>query len=144
MAKGRWGIWTKKKQGDGRLAGLGSGMWVWIAAALWATLWTGMAGAQERWSCDLEGEVLTFGFDRGDLFPGIEGEPPRRVLGDAEFRRGIFRPEPFVMPDGTVGFHEDAGAVGQRMLVIAPDGAARYSDTGPGETLTGRCVRMGS
>ena len=99
--------------------------------------------ADEVWRCTLEGTAVRFAFDRADLAPGIRGEPPRRALGHAEVGRARLRPEVFTMPDGTVGFHEDAGAVGQKMLVIAPDGAARYSDTGSNLSLQGRCARIG-
>ncbi len=105
-------------------------------------LMPGMAAAGEVWRCDLEGTALRFELDRNDLWPGIEGEPPRRVLGRADVDGARMRPEVFAMPDGTVGFHEDAGEVGQRMLVISPEGQALYSDTGSGASRSGLCERV--
>jgi hypothetical protein len=106
-----------------------------------------LAAAEERWRCalfpDAGAEVaLAFVFDPAQLAPALSpNDPPRRAEATVTLNGRAFAAEPFAMADGTVGFHTEAGAPQQRMLVVAPDGAARYSDSAAGLALAGRCAR---
>ena len=64
----------------------------------------------------------------------------RRAAIMVDFGDIRFGATPIVMPGaGIRGFHADAGAMGERLMVVQRDGEARYTETPSSLTLTGKC-----
>ncbi len=83
--------------------------------------------------------AVSFEIDRAQFAPPYDpDEPPRNKVTRVEMGGQRFAAEPFLI-GGMRGFWEDAGALGERMLTVGPDGAARYSELPSGNRLTGTC-----
>ena len=90
--------------------------------------------------CATSALSITFDIDLRQFAPPVNpGDPPRRKITQAQIGAARVAAEPFIMPDGTRGFWEDAGALGSRMLVSRPDGTARYSERPLNAVWTGHC-----
>ena len=90
---------------------------------------------------DCAGEPIPvhFEIDRNQFTAPIDGnEPPQVKVTHVDMDGVRFAAEPIVIGQ-TLGFWEDAQALGARMLVMQPDGQAKYSETATGRRLSGRC-----
>ncbi len=107
-------------------------------------LWPHIALA-ERVECSLQdagGQVfgLRFEIDHRQFSPPVSvDDPPRRTATTVFAETDSYPAEPFLMPDGTLGFWENANPAQPRMLVMSHTGAARFSRGD--EMLTGQCRR---
>ena len=106
-----------------------------------------LPAAAESWHCamtapDGRAMAIDFAFDPAAFAPPLSpNDPPRRVVAQARVGTDVFDATPFRMPDGTLGFEAERDRPGLRLLVVAPDGAARYSNAETGESLPGHCER---
>ena len=103
------------------------------------------AAMAERVDCTLHdagGHTLglRFEIDHRQFAPPVSADdPPLRTATTVMAETGSFPAEPFLMPDGTLGFWENANPARPRMLVMSHTGAARFSRGD--EMLTGQCRR---
>lgn len=70
--------------------------------------------------------------------PASPDDPPRQKITEVRLDDTTFRAEPFRMENGVRGFWGN-GVNQSRMLVIEPDGAARYVELQQGPPFTGFC-----
>ncbi len=112
-----------------------------IRAAILALLATPVQAQDVRCTLD-DGSApvqVAFTIDRNQFIAPMDPkDPPRRKITRVEMGRDRFLAEPFLIGQ-SLGFWEDAEAVGSRMLVVQPGGAAKYSETPSGRRLTGTC-----
>ena len=82
---------------------------------------------------------IAFEIDQRQFAPPVNaGDPPRRKITRVITSEAVFDAEPFVMDAGVRGFWgEDANSA--RMLVVSPEGVARYVEMATGATFTGTC-----
>ncbi len=89
--------------------------------------------------CVGENVAVRFEIDRSQFAPPIDPkEPPRNKVTHVRMGGFGFAAEPILMGD-VLGFWEDAEALGNRMLIVQPDGTARYSEQPSGKDMTGTC-----
>ena len=112
-----------------------------IRAALLALLATPAQAQDVRCTLD-DGTApvqIAFTIDRNQFVAPVSAkDPPRRKITQVQMGRDRFLAEPFLIGQ-SLGFWEDAEAVGSRMLVVQPGGEANYSETPSGRRLTGTC-----
>ncbi|MCF2870705.1 hypothetical protein L0664_06470 [Octadecabacter sp. G9-8] len=71
--------------------------------------------------------------------PQNPNDPPRRQITTVTQDRDVFSAEAILMPGGVRGFHEDAGEIGSRLMIVQPDGTARLTLQPANLTLAGQC-----
>ncbi len=119
---------------------------------LWALALAGPVQA-ERLACSLTPEcrgdgcptdvlTLTFDIDRTQFVrPMFRFEPPRRLVTRVFATTEDYAAEPILMGDGTRGFHAELPDR-DRLLTIALDGTAIYTDTETRHRRTGTCKEI--
>ncbi|MDU8912114.1 hypothetical protein [Aestuariicoccus sp. MJ-SS9] len=94
----------------------------------------------ERIVCQLGEVTLGFEIDRAQFAPAVDGgEPPRRAETLVEMGGDRFLAEPILMATGHRGFWAESHEGRELLLLIAPDGSARLSDSGRDADLEGTC-----
>ena len=84
---------------------------------------------------------VTFTLTRAQFVgPQHPNDPPRRTTSRVEMDGTAFTAEAILMKTGAAGFYDDAGPQGTRLLIVQPDGTARYTEQPEGRTLTGTCT----
>lgn len=73
--------------------------------------------------------------------PISPNDPPRRQTTQVAMNDARFVAQAIMMPGGVFGFHEDAGELGRRLMIVRADGSARLSLRPSNVTLTGTCTR---
>ena len=71
--------------------------------------------------------------------PVSADDPPRRQVTTVTLDDKVFVAEAILFPGGVSGFHEDAGDLGSRLMIVQPDGTARLSLLPQGEVWVGGC-----
>jgi len=94
----------------------------------------------DRPRCATETIQIAFAIDRRHFAPPRDrAEPPRVKRTVVSAGDAVFVAEPLLIVD-TRGFWEDAQPIGARMLTVAPDGTAIYTETASGRRMTGQCA----
>jgi len=130
------------------LAGLG--VRKWLGGIAWGvSVWAGPAAAQ--WACVLTNEMcstlcakttVSFAIDSNQFVaPHSPQDPPRRQVTTVTMNDATFVAEAIMMSGGVQGFHEDAGALGRRLMIVQPDGRARLSIQPQNIQLSGICTQ---
>jgi hypothetical protein len=68
-------------------------------------------------------------------------DPPRRQITTVTMDGATFVAQAIMMPNNVRGFHEDAGEIGSRLMIVQRDGSARLSLQPSNTTLTGQCTQ---
>lgn len=115
---------------------------------LTAFLWATPALAQDL-ICVMEDPFCTQGCSPLDIAFSIDSsqfaapqdpnDPPRRQITTVNYGDTTFVATAIMMPGGIVGFHEDAGALGSRLMIVQSSGQARLTLQPLNTTLTGSC-----
>lgn len=108
---------------------------------------TGQANAEivcelTREMCRSDCDVKTVRFDVDAaqfVAPQSTDDPPRRQVTMVTLDGARFVAEAILMPNGARGFHEDAGALGSRLMIVQPDGMARLFVMPENVTYLGVC-----
>jgi len=101
------------------------------------------ADCAEGQTCKVAPITLSFTIDRRQFAPAISaGEPPKRTVTAVTQGAEAYPAEPILMQDGTRGFHAELPS-GARLLTVAADGTARYTDTGQPQRYAGTCEAIG-
>lgn len=72
--------------------------------------------------------------------PQSPNDPPRRQVTTVTMDDIRFSAEAIMLAGGVVGFHEDAGEIGRRLMIVQPNGSARLTLQPANEIWTGRCT----
>lgn len=72
--------------------------------------------------------------------PQSPRDPPRRQVATVTLNDATFVAQAIIMQGGVVGFHEDAGALGSRLMIVQPDGTARLTLQPSNQRLEGQCT----
>lgn len=72
--------------------------------------------------------------------PQNPNDPPRRQITTVDMDGARFVAQAIMLPGGVRGFHEEAGALGSRLLIVQPDGTARLSLQPQNQTWLGACT----
>ena len=115
-----------------------------------ATLGLMGSGAQADLNCTLTNDVclidcvqmkVRFEIDPNQFVaPQSPNDPPRRQVTSVTMDDIQFSAEAIMLAGGVVGFHEDAGEIGRRLMIVQPNGAARLSLQPSNEIWTGLCT----
>lgn len=73
--------------------------------------------------------------------PQDRNDPPRRQITTVTMDDMVFVAEAIMLPGGIVGFHEDAGEIGSRLMIVQSDGRARLTLQPANTTWVGTCAR---
>lgn len=68
-------------------------------------------------------------------------DPPRRQVTQVTMEDDTFTAQAIMMAGGVEGFHEDAGAMGSRLMIVRPDGTARLTMQPENTRWTGICTQ---
>ena len=83
---------------------------------------------------------LAFEIDRNQFAAPVDSnEPPRNKVTHVDLGGVRFAAEPMIIGD-TLGFWEDAEAMGERMFTLGSDGIGLYTEWPAGVELSGECV----
>ena len=74
--------------------------------------------------------------------PQDSNDPPRRQVTMVTQNNATFAATAIMMPHGVRGFHEDAGELGSRLMIVQADGAARLTLQPDKVTLVGQCTQQ--
>ena len=84
---------------------------------------------------------VAFDIDASQFAPPLNpDDPPRRQVTMVRMDGATFAAEAIMLPGGVVGFHEDAGALGRRLMIVQPDGRARLTLQPQNEVWSGLCT----
>jgi len=84
--------------------------------------------------------TVQFNIDQAQFVaPQDPNDPPRRQTTFVTMGNAQFSAQAILMPGGVKGFHEDAGELGSRLMVVQPNGRARLVLKPTNQTLTGLC-----
>lgn len=119
--------------------------------ALAVLVWLAATPAAAQLDCTLQNEACirnctqmsaTFAIDATQFVARQDpDDPPRRQITNVQMDDARFIAEAIVLPGGVVGFYEDAGALGSRLMIVQPDGSARLIMQPQNQTWRGTCVR---
>ncbi|SLN15910.1 hypothetical protein [Pseudooctadecabacter jejudonensis] len=85
---------------------------------------------------------VAFEVDRNQFVnPQNPNDPPRRQVTTVTMDDATFVAQAILMAGGVEGFHEDAGALGSRLMIVRPDGTARLTLRPQNTEWTGQCVK---
>ena len=85
---------------------------------------------------------VRFDIDRAQFVAAIDAnEPPRRQVTFVTMDDQSFSATAILFPGGVSGFHEDAGEIGSRLMIVQPDGSARLALQPSNQVWIGMCVR---
>lgn len=73
--------------------------------------------------------------------PQDPNDPPRRQITRVTLDDATFAAQAIMMPGGVRGFHEDAGDIGSRLMIVTSDGAATMTMQPANIILTGHCTQ---
>ena len=90
--------------------------------------------------CVQDAVPLAFEIDRNQFVAPVDAnEPPRNKVTQVDLGGVKFAAEPLIIGE-TLGFWEDAEAMGERMFTLGPDGQGLYTEWPAGVELSGECV----
>ncbi len=72
--------------------------------------------------------------------PQNTNDPPRRQITRVQLDNEDFNAEAIMLPGGILGFHDDAGELGRRLMIVQPDGRARLTLQPKNENWVGHCA----
>ncbi|WP_296419189.1 hypothetical protein [Pseudooctadecabacter sp.] len=85
---------------------------------------------------------VTFDIDPNQFVnPQSPDEPPRRQVTQVTMDDATFTAQAIMMAGGIEGFHEDAGALGSRLMIVRADGSARLTLQPANTRWVGMCAR---
>jgi hypothetical protein len=107
-------------------------------------------GAAQDQTCTLQDQAcvtdcatmtVSFEIDRAQFVAPVDpNDPPRRQVTFVTMDNQSFSATAILFPGGVSGFHEDAGELGSRLMIIQPDGSARLALLPSHQTWVGSCT----
>lgn len=84
---------------------------------------------------------VAFDSDASQFAPPLNpDDPPRTQVTIVRMDGATFAAEAIMLPGGVVGFHEDAGAHGRRLMIVQRGGRARLALQPQNEVWSGLCT----
>lgn len=93
-------------------------------------------------ACDADCVELAVSFEIDEtqfVAPQDASDPPRRQVTQVQMGSDRFIAEAILFQDSTRGFYEDGVELGQRLMIVRPDGAARLTLQPANEIWVGTC-----
>ena len=92
---------------------------------------------------DCADKSVTFSIDPNQFVAAQNpNDPPRRQVTTVNIDGIRFVAEAIMLSGGILGFHEDAGEIGRRLMIVQPNNTARLSLSPANEVWTGTCTRQ--